>query len=213
MTVKCPVSFLVAPPHFPVWRFLAPRSRASIFLQALAIALSAVIASGCHVKQSKIGDAVAFDRGPFSYYPRYRIEFPCLALSQGSSYSFKINGLPAAEYLLRMVVVKDGSAVTLADWDGASDHLVKTGIRGLVEVWDESGSAPHLAAASTGALPGHWGPAAWGEERFFMVDELTAVQLSASQYRVDFRFDVEGPTEPDVAFELCPVFVGGGVRE
>lgn len=166
--------------------------------------------SGRHTTQA--GDAKIIDAGMLSPYPRYRIELPCVSVDSSARSSLLITSAPTESYMLRVVARKNGESIGLDDWADTWNDLQRMELDLEVAVIDREAQPEAVVAEFAGKLPGSWGPAAWGGERFFCSEETNEVRLSGREYAVEIDVDSRMGHSDRASYLLCPVFVGGGTR-
>jgi len=159
--------------------------------------------------QRVAGDALLVDRGWGTRYPRYRVEFPPVILTQSVLTSYRAEGLPSGRYMLRLVASVDGKlASDPSMWNVAWDAVDEAD--GVMAVTLEQRTA--TIATYSGRLARGWGPAAWGSEHFFTAGAFHDVPLQGD---VDLlvSFATRSPLREHPEISVQPVLVAGGWRE
>lgn len=117
--------------------------------------------------------------------------------------------LPSARYSLRLVVKSNGQDIALADWDALFRRLEESHTTLRVRLVGRPGG--EIIAQYEGALAGGWDPAAWGQERFFQVDDLRDIQMAGA---ADLELELKSSRAEVLpkGISVQPVLVAGGFR-
>ena len=157
----------------------------------------------------QVGDGRLIDQGFFSYWPRYRIEFPAIGFSDLTQGSYRTTSCPKSEYSLRLILLEDGQNTSQSAWSRLWTELEEAEIVLTITIVQETSSGQDWRFE--GQLPHQfgWGPGRFGEERYFQALSLNGLPLQG-EIRIEIRVATKGRPIPE-NLELKLVLVGGGI--
>jgi len=192
-------------------------SKASVWmsvtkLSMLASIILTVVTVSCAVAPTFSGEAEFTDKGRSSYWPRFEILFPPIALRSSAAYSYKLDVVPRTTFTLRMIPVRDGATLIPGKlsgppeefdlfWDLAAESDLTLRYRVLQD-------SRTLLDTGQQVFPHGWHYGVKGGNLPFLQPTEARIQVWTD---LTVEFTVEASSDQELSsIELIPVLVGGG---